>query len=101
LGANNPTLNGGQHLLRFGQAQAQMGDIAQVTRPRDFHHIRAPNIATSARFYEPHNPGHAGYPTENLPPQIVAYPFLPPNLRQSRPVGSDTIVSCLSWTFPP
>jgi hypothetical protein len=30
---------------------------------RDFHHIRALNIATSARFYEPHNPGHARYPT--------------------------------------
>jgi hypothetical protein len=78
LGANDLALHGSQHLLGFGQAQAQTGDVAQVTGPRDFHHIRAPVIATSARFHQPQNPGHARHPTESLAPQVIACPFQPP-----------------------
>jgi hypothetical protein len=62
LGGYDLALDGGQQLLRFGQAQAQIGDVAQVIRHRDLDHVRAPMIATVARFHQPHNPGHPRHP---------------------------------------
>ena len=56
------TLDGSQHLLRLGQAQAQIGDVAQVIRLRNLNHVRAPIIAIAARFHQPHNPGHPHHP---------------------------------------
>ena len=75
LGGNDLALDGGQHLLRLGQAQAQIGDVAKVIRLRDLHHVGAPIIATSARFHQPQNPGHPRHPRERIAPQVIAYPF--------------------------
>jgi hypothetical protein len=62
LGGDHLALDGGQQQFRLGQAQAEVGEIAEVTRLRDLHHVRAPTIAVSTRLHQPHDPHHSRHP---------------------------------------
>ena len=53
LRSDNLALDGGQQLLRLSQAQAQIGEVANVIRLRDLHHVRAPTIAVTTGFHKP------------------------------------------------
>src|SRR6202041_3274073 len=64
-----PRLRGGdlalhicQQLLRLGQGQPQIGDIAKAIRPADLHEVRAWILTLGAGLHQPQNPCHAPTP---------------------------------------
>ena len=52
-------LNARQQQLRFGQCQAQAGDVARITGPVDLRHVHARPLALSPRLHQPQHPSHA------------------------------------------
>jgi hypothetical protein len=51
-----------QQLLRLGQGQPQIGDIAKAIRPTDLHEVRAWILTLGASLHQPQNPRHAPTP---------------------------------------
>jgi hypothetical protein len=80
-------LNTRQKLLRFGQRQTQMADIAKTIRPVDLHDVGTARLTIDTRFDQPQNPSHpqtpAGKSRLSVPPlssspQSLDSPVLPP-----------------------
>jgi hypothetical protein len=57
-------LQTGQHQLRFGQGQAQVGDIIEISRPVDRHDVNGLLLTVSLGFHQLHNPSHASTPNQ-------------------------------------
>ena len=51
-----------QQLLRLGQGQPQMGDIAKSIRPADLHEVRTSILTLGTGLHQPQNPCHAPTP---------------------------------------
>jgi hypothetical protein len=85
LAGDDLALKGGQHLLRLGQAQAQIGDVAQVSRLRDLHHVHTPTIAISAGFHQPQDLGHSRH-SHREKSAIVYRLFVPPPKHEAVPL---------------
>jgi hypothetical protein len=59
LTGNHRFLNARQKLLRLGQRQAQVRDLAKTFRPADLHHVGAPQAGIIACLDQPQHPPHA------------------------------------------
>ena len=55
-------LNTRQKLLRFGQRQTQMADIAKTIRSVDLHDVGTARLTIDIRFDQPQNPSHPRSP---------------------------------------
>jgi len=62
LRGDDSLLNTRQKLLRFGQRQTQMADIAKTIRPVDLHDVGTARLTIDTRFDQPQNPSHPRSP---------------------------------------
>ena len=63
LPGNHRSLNARQKLLRFGQGQTQVRDIAKTFRPTDFYQIGAQAAGVILGRNQPQNPSHPRSPS--------------------------------------
>src|SRR6266567_8661198 len=80
-----------QKLLRLGQSQTQIGDIAKTIRPVDLHYVGTAGLAIHPRSNQPQNPSHPRSPSrQNAGPVVTASSSspltldAPPRLKQTR-----------------
>lgn len=59
LGGDDFLLKPCQQLLRFGQGQTQIGDVAEIIGSADLHDVQGLPLAPVADLHQPQNPGHA------------------------------------------
>ena len=79
LPGDDRSLNTRQKLLRFGQGQTQVRDIAKIFRPTDFYQIGAWAARVIPGRNQPQHPSHPRSPSQ-LPtgrpyPHVVIPPF--------------------------
>src|SRR5271166_3176266 len=67
LHSDHRLLHARQKLLRLGQRQPQVRDIAKVAACPDFHHVDTRSGAISLRFDQPQNPPHPRSPGRQWP----------------------------------
>jgi hypothetical protein len=63
LPGNDRSLNARQQLLRFGQGQTQVRDIAKTFRPTDFYQISAQAARVILGRNQPQHPSHPRSPS--------------------------------------
>jgi hypothetical protein len=72
-----------QQSLCLVQGQTQIGDIAEIIGPVDFHDVQAPTLALGADLHQPQNPGHS-LPQVKERRENAPVARTPQNTRQSR-----------------
>ena len=82
LGGDDLLLKPCQQSLRLVQPHTEIGEIAEIIRPVDFHDVQGPPFAFGANLHQPQNPGHA-LPRVKDGPQNTRVTRIPKNLRQS------------------
>jgi hypothetical protein len=98
---NHRSLNARQKLLRFGQGQSQVRNIAKTFRPADLYQIGAQATGVIPRRNQPQHPSHPRSPgrlsTRPIVPPVSSYPhslmWTAPSLATSLLGGS----TFLSW----
>jgi len=70
-------LNARQQPLRFGQGQTQVGDVAEIIGPSDFHDVRARLLALNPDLHQPRHPGHASTLGQRTGAKISNWPSHP------------------------
>ena len=80
LPGNHRSLNARQNLLRFGQGQTQVRDIAKTFRPADLYQVGAQAAVIIAGRNQPQHPSHPRSPSRPstrpiVPPRGVIPPF--------------------------
>ena len=80
LRGNDRLLNARQKLLRLGQRQPQIRDVAKVVGPADLHHVDTPRPAVSPRFDQLQNPPHPRSPSRQRPDRSYRFRPYPPNV---------------------
>ena len=101
LPRNDRSLNPRQKLLRFGQGQSQVRNIAKTFRPADLYQIGAQATGVIPRRNQPQHPSHPRSPgrlsTRPIVPPVSSYPhslmWTAPSLATSLLGGS----TFLSW----
>ena len=73
LRRNDRSLNAGQKLLRFGQGQSQVSNIAKTFRPADLYQIGAQAAGITLRRNQPQHPSHP-----RSPGRLSTRPTVPP-----------------------
>src|SRR3954465_2770764 len=58
LRGDNLPLDAGQHQLRFGQGQTQIGDVDEAIGPANLHDVCVRPLAFRPDFHQPQNPSH-------------------------------------------
>jgi hypothetical protein len=84
LRGDDRLLSTSQQLLRLGQGQTEIGDIADTVRPADLHHVGAPRLAVSTQLHQPHDPDHPPIPSQSTDAEDAPPAPPPPVLRRSR-----------------
>ena len=78
LRSNDRSLNARQKLLRFGQGQSQVSNIAKTFRPADLYQIGAQAAGITLRRNQPQHPSHPRSPgrlsTRPTVPSVSSYP---------------------------
>ena len=78
LRRNDRSLNARQKLLRFGQGQSQVSNIAKTFRPADLYQIGAQAAGITLRRNQPQHPSHPRSPgrlsTRPIVPPVSSYP---------------------------
>ena len=78
LRRNDRSLNARQKLLRFGQGQSQVSNIAKTFRPADLYQIGAQAAGITLRRNQPQHPSHPRSPgrlsTRPTVPPVSSYP---------------------------
>ena len=74
LRGDNLLLNTRQQPLRFGQAQTQISDVAEVIGPVDLHDVRAWSLALNPDLHQPQHPSHASTLGQRTNAKIPSWP---------------------------
>jgi hypothetical protein len=64
-------LKAGEHSLRLGEGQAQMGDIGKIIGSVDPHDVGAPLLTISPDLHQPYNPSHSTILSHRTDPVIT------------------------------
>jgi hypothetical protein len=72
LCGNDILLNSRQQLLRFGQRQTQVGEIAKTIRSADLHHVETSGLTIDPRSDQPQHPFHPRTPSRQHTRPVVS-----------------------------
>jgi hypothetical protein len=64
-------LEAGEHSLRLGEGQAQMGDIGKIIGSVYLHDVGAPLLTISPDLHQPYNPSHSTILSHRTDPVIT------------------------------
>jgi hypothetical protein len=73
LRGNDLPLNLRQHQLRFGQRQAQVGDLTKTIRPADRHHVETSRLTINLRPNQTQRPFHPRVPSRQNTRPVVSF----------------------------
>ena len=96
LRGNNLLLEARQQQLPFCQRQTESGDIVEIIRPADRHHINGLFLTLSPNFHQPQNPSHASTLDQRLNAKLPLGRSHPQSLGSSprrpgrRPAANDS-----------
>ena len=78
LRGDDRLLHASQKLLRLGQRQTQVRDIAKIAASAELHHVNTRPAAFVPGLDQPQNPPHPRCPTQHRPGQSYRFRRYPP-----------------------
>jgi hypothetical protein len=102
LSGNHRSLNAHQKLLRFGQRQTQVRNIAKTFRPADLYQVGAQAAVIIAGRKQPQHPSHSRSPswpsTRPIVPLVASSPILwtLPHRQTIGPLGRLAFAGCIA-----